>query len=126
MYIFKKIALGKQLNNNLEIAGGFLVIYLVLWSIFALCAYNKISNCRKDESVVSSWVDQVSVFVIGGYALSSIIQVNRLLISSFGDNDSLGTQRAYSLSMCLTLISTFSTVADQFLFPKVFCSDAFG
>jgi hypothetical protein len=94
------------------------MIGLVLTSIsgFSICSF---------ETQRPSWTRDVHLITIGGYLVAICLQLNRISLTTFREENGIGTKSAYFSSLIVLLISSIANLSIFFDVGGT-CLDYFG
>lgn len=74
----------------------------------------------------AAWTRDISLIVSGFFVASVGLQINRMCLSTFREENDIGTFSAYFASLCVNLIASCSHTSTLFFNWGGTCEDAFG
>jgi hypothetical protein len=102
---------------------------IIFFCLNALLGYNHYYGSDKVCSIHrhrAPWTRDFNVAVAGGFFISILFQLNRIFLSTFREENDIGTLSSYYASLCVNIISATSHFAVLLLDWCGTCVDAFG
>jgi hypothetical protein len=109
-----------------SVCTGALILYFLL---NGLLGYNHFYSEDKVCSLVrtrATWTREFNIAVAGGFFVAIAFQLNRIFLSTFREENDIGTLSTYYASLCVNIISTASHFSVLLFDWGGTCIDAFG
>ena len=122
---FKHVIHSLQTNRNY--LRGCIAAFVGYIILMVGLVFNNFSNSPicSFEVERSRWTRDVHLITIGGYIIAICLQLNRISLTTFREENGIGTKSAYYSSLIVLLISAISNISMFFDVGGV-CVDYFG
>lgn len=103
-----------------------LVLYLVWFGAIEVARQTVPDYACNHEFQYSPWTRECNIATAGALCAATMVQINRVCLSTFREENDLGTLSSYYASIIVHLISTTAHVSSLFFGWGGICRDAFG
>lgn len=103
-----------------------LVVYLIWFGVIEVTRQTVPSYACNHPFQYSPWTRECNIATAGALCAATILQINRVSLSTFREENDLGTLSSYYASIIVNLISTTAHVGTLFFEWGGTCRDAFG
>lgn len=103
-----------------------LIVYFVLHISIGLDNWFSPQPICPQKVTHAPWTRDVSLVISGFFVASIGLQINRMCLSTFREENDIGTYSSYFASLCVNLISACSHTCTLLFDWGGICEDAFG
>jgi len=102
------------------------IVYLVLHLLLGLHHFFSVMPICSLERARAPWTRDFNIATAGAFIIAICFQLNRIFLSTFREENDIGTLSSYYASLSVNLIAAISHCSVLFYDWGGTCSDAFG
>lgn len=103
-----------------------LIFYLVVFVLLGVNAYLSSHPVCPYSLTRAQWTRDVNIFTVGGFFITISMQINRVFISTFREDNDIGTLSSYYASIVANVMSGMSHLFTLLFDYGGSCIDVFG